>query len=352
VDQGDLAVSFAHLVRDDLSCGVLVFNPAQRLLFCSPNVARLLGLQTPPAIGASAAGYPACVKSLLDRASRQNHRSSDTEFFHRAGSPDQSLRLSAIPLHGQSGEVTAILVQDIGFADRLECDIRQLDRLASVGTLAAEMAHEVRNAMVAVKTFVDLLVEKNPDADLAATVSREMTRVDSIVAQVLKYSRNAAPVIKPTSAHALINHALGMVKSRLGGRNISVETRLAAAPDSIHGDENHLHQAILNVLINASEAMGSDGTLSIETEFIAGPDHNGAEYVSQRQVRILVRDSGPGIPSETMAHLFEPFFTTKTNGTGLGLAITRRIIHEHHGLISAESEPGRGATFQIMLPAA
>jgi signal transduction histidine kinase len=353
VNQGDLALSFAQLVRDDLACAGLVFNRERRIVACSPNIARLLGLEPNVLLGSTGAALPEQIRRLTEQTFQSRQPISQTEFFERAGQPKRNLRLIALPLHDGNGhETIAILAQDLSQAARLEDDIRQLDRLASVGSLAAEMAHEVKNALVAVKTFVDLLLEQNPGAELAGTVRREMQRIDAIVAQVLKYSRHAAPVRKRTSLHAVVERALKMTKPKFDGRNITIVSRLAAEPDTVQGDENHLEQAVLNLLLNANEAMNGDGTLTIETDVITSAGNGPDQFLSGKQLRLIVRDSGAGIPSEHISRLFEPFFTTKQNGTGLGLAITRRIIHEHHGLISAESEPGQGSAFRILLPLA
>jgi len=352
IDQGDLALSFAHLVRDDLACATLIFDATHTLIFQSSEAARMLGFDSPFLPGATADSLHPSLKELLGHAPGFGKPVFDAETLDQAGGAKRFLRFSVLPL--QSGAVTpafAILIQDLTLARRLEEDIRQLDRLASVGTLAAEMAHEVRNALVAVKTFVDLLLEQNPAAELAGTVKREMQRIDSIVSQVLKYSRPSAPEFKPTPVHSLLERSLQLMKPRFEGRNITVVTRLAAQPDTVTGDEQHLEQAVLNLLLNAADAMSGDGTLTVETDLVSDNGKSPLQSVAQRQVRIVIRDTGAGISSEDMTHLFEPFFSTKKNGTGLGLAITRRIIHEHHGLISAESEPGKGTAFHILLPA-
>jgi signal transduction histidine kinase len=352
VDQGDLALSFAHLVRDDMACAALVFDSDQTLLFQSPEAAQMLGFSAPFLPGIHAEGLPRSVQKLLKHAASTGKSATETEFFTKADVKHKSLRVTALPLQrGQLAPVVAILIQDISLAQRLEADIRQLDRLASVGTLAAEMAHEVRNAFVAVKTFVDLLLEQQPEAELADTVGREMERIDSIVTQVLKYSRPAAPEFRYTKVHGLLQRSLRLVKPRCKGRNINVVTRFAAAPDLVHGNESHLEQAVLNLLLNATEAMNDDGTLTVETDTILSDGKEPMQTMAAKQLRIIIRDTGAGISAEEMGRLFEPFFTTKPNGTGLGLAITRRIIHEHHGLISAESESGKGASFRILLPA-
>jgi len=351
IDQGDLALSLAHMMRDDLACAVLLFNRDQCVLSHSPNLPGMLDLQVGSLVGAHASTLPVHLRDLVQRTTQSGKSSCDTEFLTRGDQPSNSLRLTALPMHeADSNGVFAILVQDLSPVRRLEDDMRQCDRLASVGTLAAEMAHEIKNALVAVKTFVDLAIEKDAGVALGETVQRELKRMDSIVAQVLKFSRITAPASKNTSLHAVLDRTMKMMKPHFDGRNITVVTRLATTPDTVHGDENHLEQAFINLLLNAAEAMNSDGTLSIETDLITTPAEQ-PQFANSHHIRILIRDTGCGIPTESMTRLFEPFYSTKKNGTGLGLAITQRIIHEHHGIISAESEPGKGAAFQILLPA-
>lgn len=351
IDPGDLALSFAHLMRDEHACALLVFDQEQRVVSASPNAAALLGVEADNLLGLPVTTFPARIRELIERSLRSGDSSCGTEFLERPDHRPQSLRLTALPLSdARANALTAILVQDLSRARQLEDDIRQLDRLASVGTLAAEMAHEIKNALVAVKTFVDLLLEKNPGNELEQTVRREMNRIDAIVAQVLKFSRHTTPTVQATSINTVLDRTLKMMKPQFEGRSITVVTRFAAAPDLVLGDENHLEQALINLLLNAAEAMSGDGTLSIETDLVTSTSADPTQSVSPRQLRIVIRDTGCGIPAESLTHLFEPFYTTKKNGTGLGLAITRRIIHEHHGLISAESEPGKGAAFHILLP--
>jgi two-component system sensor histidine kinase HydH len=351
VDQGDLALSFAHLLRDDLACGALLLDEADYILAASPEAAALLGLpghkltgkhptHLPDPAGPSLAEFLAPTPQARQRASATNRSLSH-------------LRLRLLDLgEGQPPGRRLLLLQDLTLARRLETDIRQLDRLASVGTLAAEMAHEVKNALVSVRTFADLLLEQHPSAELAESVRHETRRIERLVGQVLRYSRPSTAAFQPVALNALLLRCLQMLNPHLEGRGVTLVSRLGADPDLVHGDEQHLEQAVVNLLLNACEAITRDGTITVETDLLTGKPEQCTQSVADREVRLVIRDTGVGISTEHMAHLFEPFFTTKKTGTGLGLAITRRIIHEHHGLISAESTPGRGTTFQILLPAA
>lgn len=353
IDQGDLALSFAHLVRDDLTCAALILDEHGLIISSTTDATAMLGLPVRSLTGTSLSQLPPEVRSLLEQASLPGQTFTPSPNATSIPRFAQNLRLRCLALeHTQGAARRMILIQDLTTARRLEADIRQLDRLASVGTLAAEMAHEVKNALVAVKTFSDLLVERNQDDELAETVRRETRRIEAIVGQVLKYSRPSAPSFRPVGLHGLLERCLQMLKPRMEGRHLNVVSRFGAAPDIVNGDEHHLEQAVINLLLNAAEAVHDAGTVTVETELVTGQRKDTPQFVAAREVRVSIRDTGPGIAADDMAHLFEPFFSTKKQGTGLGLAITRRIVHEHHGLISAESDPGHGAAFHILLPAA
>jgi len=222
--------------------------------------------------------------------------------------------------------------------------MQRLDRLANLGMLSAIMAHEVKNGLQAVNTFVDMLLEKNPDAEHGKLVRRELDRVNAIVTQILRISAPGPASFKAVRSHDLLEHSLLLLKPLASVKLINLHKNYPAEPDTVHGDDAQLQQVIMNLLLNALEAMGPNGTLTVGTEI--GEAEDGA-----RVLKIQIQDTGTGIPPENAARLFEPFFTTKKNGTGLGLAICQRIIQEHRGVILAQSEAGLGSTFSIHLPA-
>jgi signal transduction histidine kinase len=215
------------------------------------------------------------------------------------------------------------------------------------------MAHEIKNALVAVKTFVDLLLKQNQEAELAALASREIRRIDSIVSQMLRFAGPAKPTFAPVRLHDILEHALRLIQYQLEGKRISLRRQFAAAPDWVRGDHYQLEQAFINLFFNAIEAMAPNGQLTVATDLVSpsSPAHTLPDYKSQPLLRVAIRDTGIGIPPENLNRLFDTFFTTKPNGTGLGLPITRRIIQEHKGAITVESELNRGSTFSVLFPA-
>jgi signal transduction histidine kinase len=225
-----------------------------------------------------------------------------------------------------------------------EQNMRRLDRLASLGLLSAGMAHEIKNGLTAIQTFIELLLQKGEDRELAEVVGRELKRIDSLVSQMLRFAAPGKNEFASVHAHDLLDHSLRLVEHQISGKLISLKRDYSAAPDTVRGDEFQLQQAFMNLLFNAIEAMGTNGDLTVATEIAK-------DAPGERQLQIKIKDTGVGIAPENLGRLFEPFFTTKKNGTGLGLAISQRIVNEHGGGISTRSEVNKGSTFTISLPA-
>jgi signal transduction histidine kinase len=203
-----------------------------------------------------------------------------------------------------------------------------------------------------VRTFVDLLLEQNKNADLAEIVRLEMSRIDTILGQMRRFAGPVQPNFSEVRLNFLMDKSLTLVQHLLEEKKIKVTRSLAAAQDLLQGDPDQLEQAFINLLFNALDAMKPHGKLAVSTEMLAaGTKISGFSPQKNRPLlRVAIHDNGAGIPPENMDRLFEPFFTTKTDGTGLGLAITRRIIQEHHGAITVQSELHKGTTFNLFLP--
>ena len=224
-----------------------------------------------------------------------------------------------------------------------EQNLQRLDRLANLGTLSIGIAHEIKNGLVPIKTFIELMVQKSDDSELALTVERELKRIDSLVSQMLRFSSPRPATFASVQIHDVLEMSLKLLQHQISAQTISVVRDFKANPSVIRGDEAQLQQVVMNLLLNALEAMNQSGTMTISTQVTQG--ENGT-----RLVKIHIQDTGMGIPQENLDRVFEPFFTTKRNGTGLGLAISQRVALEHSGKIEARSERGKGSTFIISLP--
>jgi two-component system sensor histidine kinase HydH len=244
-------------------------------------------------------------------------------------------------------EGVALVLNDLTAVGHFEQHLQRLDRLANAGTLAASMAHEIKNALVAGKTFVDLLLEQNQESELVEVVRREMGRIDAIVGRMLNLAGPARKTFTPVYLHEILEHSIRLVEPQLETKSIALERSFEAPLDCVNGDEYQLQQAFVNLLLNAFEAMGFEGKLCVSTVQLLTRTDSSTE---SPHICITIKDSGSGILPEHIDHVFEPFFTTKPSGTGLGLAVTQRIFKEHQGRITAESRPGEGTTFRIILP--
>ena len=215
--------------------------------------------------------------------------------------------------------------------------------MANLGLIAASAAHEIKNGLVAINTFVEMLLEKGEDLEMAGVVRSELRRIDSLVTQMLRFAAPRPADQSSVNVHHLLDHSLRLLEHQMAGRMIALKREYRAIPCAVRGHESQLQQAFMNLLLNAVEAMAGGGELAVVTEIGVAPS-------GVRRLKIHIRDTGSGIAEENLARVFDTFFTTKKNGTGLGLAICRRVAHEHHGELEVHSEPGKGAVFIVSLP--
>ena len=221
--------------------------------------------------------------------------------------------------------------------------LQRLDQLANLGTLSVGLAHEIKNALVPINTFVELMLQKSDDRELATTVERELKRIDSMVGQMLRYAALKVAKLERVQVHDVLEISLRLLRHQITAKTISVTRDFKAHLAVVRGDEAQLQQVVMNLLLNSLEAMGMNGNLTISTEI--APDKRGGHLL-----KVAIQDTGSGITLENLDRVFDPFFTTKKNGTGLGLAISQQVAEEHHGKIEVQSELGKGSIFTILLP--
>lgn len=223
----------------------------------------------------------------------------------------------------------------------------QSERLAQIGKLAAGVAHSIRNPLTSVKMRLfslqrHLNLSPSQQEDLEV-IAAEIRQIDAIVRNFLEYARPPKLKIQPVNIPNLVNLVLALLRPRLEAFRVKVEVRGQEDLPEIWGDPDQLKEVLVNLIINACEAMNQGGTITIEQneDFVAGIG---------RVVRLSIQDTGPGIPQPLWEKIFEPFYTSKEEGTGLGLSIAARIMREHGGWIEVKSPPGQGACFCLYLP--
>lgn len=224
-----------------------------------------------------------------------------------------------------------------------EKQIQQAGKLASIGELASGIAHEIRNPLAGIGAAVEVLSEENnlngQRAEIVGEVRRQITRLNTTLHDLLDFARQREPEIAPCHVGDLIKPMLALVRPDAQKYHIAIVEDYASGLPPILADSAQVQQALLNVLLNAIQAMPDGGTLTLQTTPTDGA------------VRIAIADTGMGISRDNLRKIFSPFFTTKHRGTGLGLAITRSIMDKHGGTITVESESGRGTTFTLQFAA-
>jgi signal transduction histidine kinase len=213
-------------------------------------------------------------------------------------------------------------------------------RLAATGELAATLAHEIKNPLNAIGGAASYL-GKNTKGSLAkefvSVITSEVSRINKLTSTLLSFSKTAAPEPTPTDLNKLAKEALYLLSKESPDLQVSLVEDLDPDLPLVDCDYNQIKQVVINLLINALDAVGEQGIIKVKT----GRTKNGTY--------LAVEDNGTGIPPEIIQNIFNPFFSTKTRGTGLGLAISKKIAREHGGNLTVQSKPAKGSTFTLVL---
>jgi two-component system sensor histidine kinase HydH len=229
--------------------------------------------------------------------------------------------------------------------DRLQTSFEQLkkaDRLAALGQLSAGIAHEIRNPLGSIKGSVEILDPEippdHPKREFITIIKEETARLNSMVSDFLKFARPPEPSVQPVSINDLIESTLILFRKQAEYANLEIRTELDGRASPVQVDPGQIRQVLLNVILNAAQAMNGGGVLTIRSE--AEGDHETVE----------ISDTGTGIENSELDHIFDPFFTTKARGTGLGLSISHQLVAKNRGSITALRNHGPGLTIRIEFP--
>ena len=264
------------------------------------------------------------------------------------------------PLRDSDGQVSGAICMSLDITDRkqLEEQLRQAQKMEAVGRLAGGIAHDFNNLLMVIQGYSDLLVERLPGGDPlrrnAEQIQMASQRASSLTRQLLAFSRKQMLAPKILNVQSVVAE-MEKILRRLIGEDIQLETSSATDLGLVKADRSQIEQVILNLAVNARDAMPQGGRLTIETanvELDSSYSHPPAVLSPGRYVMLAVTDNGCGMDAETQAHVFEPFFTTKEKGkgTGLGLATVYGVVKQSGGYVWVYSEPGRGTSFKIYLP--
>jgi hypothetical protein len=344
--------------------GILLVDDNGRILLANAGAERMFGYAREELVGAE-------LEQLLPERVRHDHRGHRTGYFaeprvrpmgigldlraRRRDGSEFPVEISLSHVQSEQGPVAMAFVTDITERKRLETQLQrqrealfQGEKLAALGRLVAGVAHEMNNPLGIVSSRLEVMLLEAEEQSLPASLledfkvlHRNTLRAAQIARGLRSFARRAPGEHVPIDLNEVVDETLLLMQKGLVASGIEVIVALDRTLPRIRGDGDALHQVLLNLLTNARDAMGGRGQISVRTD--------GSEAAGR--VRLLVADTGPGIPAEHLPNIFDPFFTTKPDGTGLGLSISYGIVTDHQGTVEVQSEPGQGTTFVLNFPA-
>jgi len=343
---GDLASLHQNTIRC-LSSGLVTTTLDGTITTMNDAAREILGLGNQTPLGQRLSKHIPRLDELLSKAGAQGRVLRDEVDAVRSDGAERHLGLSATPLSDHSGNVTGRVIhfQDLTELRDMEQAVARSERLAGIGRLAANIAHEIRNPLASISGSVEVL-RRLPGADqetrnLVDIAVREVDRVNALITSLLDYARPRSEERQRLDLGELVADIAKIFEQER--RTKDVQLQVHAQPGvSVEAASGQLHQVLWNLLRNAVEAMPDGGTIYLATAL---------KPTAPTQAILMVRDTGIGIAESDLDHIFEPFFSRKPGGTGLGLATTARIVEDHKGSIHVKSKPGKGTTFTIRLPA-
>jgi PAS domain S-box-containing protein len=353
--------SYTDSILESLTSGIITLDLDGRVVTMNPAAALLTGLFAGEATGRYCtevlAHSPEVVEILMETLASRAGVSSASLALRRRNGTTLPIELSTAPLGGADGKELGIVgvFKDVTVVHALEAQLRRSDRLAALGTMAAGLAHEIKNPLTSLRTFTRLVSRRFEDERFRQTfervVPRELERINGIVDRLLELARPGRLSLKLVQLPTLLERVLELYANQIEAKQIVVLREYARNLPAILGDSEHLYRAFLNLVANAVESMGPRGQLTLRTERTEEREWlSSSPRAPRRGVKLEIEDTGTGISPAATDKIFNPFFTTKDGGTGLGLALVHKIIEDHEGSITFRSSPGQGTTFRVLLP--
>lgn len=347
-------------ILKSISTGVVAIDHLAKVTTYNPAAERMLGVSREEILGRSVQKLGSVFADLLLRTLDGSESFSRREVTHPMSKAP--LGVSTSPLKDDSNRIRgAIMVfTDLTETKELESRTRDLERLRFWSLLANRMAQEIRNPLVAVKTFAQLLPERYTEQEFReqffSVVMGEIDRLNLMTERLMEFAmpRESRPMRQ--DVNQVVESALQSRAPWIEAKKLRVVKQLASDPIYISADREHLEKALCHILDNGLEASSEGGKLRLRTQRVrppaqrSGRTHPGLDMTARDWGEILVEDTGCGIPRDQMGEIFSPFFTTKVKGMGFGLPIAQRIIQDHGGRIEVDSEPGKGSRFRILIP--
>jgi len=342
---------FTEGIIESSPAGIAVLDGSDRVLSANEPLARLVGREREGLSGLLLtellpvgplpdAGSGPVEVSFCDPDGRERYLQLSVSSFRTGGAAGgDGAGGGLLPV-----ELRVLLVHDVSERVAMEQALREKDRLAALGVLAAGVAHEVNTPITGISSYAQMLLAETPEDDprhaILRKVERQTFRAARIVNNLLDFARKRSDERASLDLVPVVEEALDLLADRRSRRGVALELKLPGEPLRVLGNDGELQQVVTNLALNAIDAMDGGGTLTVEVRAMDG------------LACVWVQDTGPGIPPDAIDRIFEPFYSTKATqgGTGLGLSISNDIVRQHGGALHVASEPGRGTRFRVELP--
>ena len=356
VGELDRVKSFNESILQNLYGGIVTYTREGTITFMNRSGADLLGWEESTVLGRSIhevlCGHNE-ENSIFHISLGENGGFSGEMEMKKRGGEKIPVEVFLSHLRDKNGNVVGVtgIFRDITEKKEFEVRMHRMDKLASLGQLASGIAHEIKNPLAGIGSAIQVLSSNirldDTKKEVVKEILKQIERLDQTIKNLLSFAKPGQPQLAPIDLKEIIEAVIFLVSQQIRKQEIQVQIDLQKDLPQIMIDPHQIQQSILNVVLNAVEAMPSGGTLTIcaKEKVLVGHARKEKLFIS-----MTVSDTGTGIPGRVMGQIFNPFFTTKRSGTGLGLSITQRIIEEHNGKIDIQSAVGKGTTITIDLP--
>lgn len=370
----DEAKTYRDNILQSLKCGVIAVDIHEEVTLINSEAKIILGLESTGSNGTMLSALNKDTHHLLRHTLKNNVDYRDIETFIERDEKKVPCSVTITQLKTEAGEKLGalIILTDLTELKLLQTEKQHADRLAYLGTLASNIAHEIKNPLVAINTYFQLLPYKKDDVEFHTNFReialKEIGRINRIIEDMLNLAKPSNSVIRSIDPHGCILDTINLLKHTAENKGAEITATLEEQRCQLIADEDKIRQVLINIMQNSLDALPENGCIQVSTQIIDTVsefrkmakinsesifftfDPSQSEQTGKPYFVIKVSDNGMGVPKGKIAHIFEPFFTNKDKGTGLGLAVVYRIIKDHKGCIYMESEEGRGTDFYVILP--
>ncbi len=368
-----------QVILDNVPSGFVLLDEKYKILTASAALKSITGQPVETLLGKSCyeviGNDHLCSGCPTEQVFRSGQMTSQLVRRLNADGDERYLEYLAVPLK-RDGQVENVLeiITDVTERQRLQDQLLRSERLAATGEIAAVIAHEMRNSLTSVRMILQLFRKTEPtvtaDPESLDVALDSLSRMERVVNDLLQLARPAQLEKRPENINAILRDSIDFAKHQITRKGIELEVELASDLPAIDLDHEHIKEALVNLILNAAQAIAATGRIQARSRLttlkkklrdlgevrMVGNENVGMgvkEVVLNKGARVIemeVKDSGCGISQGHLSRIFDPFFTTKVNGTGLGLSFVKRVVNEHDGIITVESQEGKGSCFTIYLP--